>query len=128
MDLPRPGERRTHRIQAELAVDVLTDRVIDPGDDSRNLKDLERDLGGHDVAVIALGKEAKPSADSMPAWRSTSSSMPLPSTISPGKSLPRRSKARRLLSITVTWWPSLERARAAMAPTRPHPTITSFMK
>src|SRR6267143_5317924 len=73
-------------------------------------------------------REAKPSADSMPAWRSTSSSIPLPSTISPGKSLPSRSKARRLLSMTVTWWPALERARAAMAPTRPQPTMTSFMK
>src|SRR6267143_209267 len=72
-------------------------------------------------------REAKPSADSIPAWRSTSSSMPLPSTISPWKSLPSRSKARRLLSITVTSCPALERAFAAMAPTRPQPTITSFM-
>src|SRR5438552_8860873 len=72
-------------------------------------------------------REAKPSADSIPAWRSTSSSMPLPSTISPGKSLPSRSKARRLLSITVTSCPAFERAIAAIAPTRPQPTITSFM-
>src|ERR1700736_4576410 len=75
-----------------------------------------------------LVSEAKPSADSMPAWRSTSSSIPLPSTISPAKSLPSRSNAFRLLSMTVTWWPALERARAAMAPTRPQPTMTSFMK
>src|SRR5258708_990326 len=75
-----------------------------------------------------LVSEAKPSADSIPAWRSTSSSIPLPSTISPVKSLPSRSKARRLLSMTVTWWPALERARAAMAPTRPQPTMTSFIE
>src|SRR5438270_13176963 len=72
-------------------------------------------------------REAKPSADSIPAWRSTSSSMPFPSTISPGNSLPSRSNARRLLSITVTSCPALERAIAAIAPTRPQPTITSFM-
>src|SRR6266851_8957027 len=71
--------------------------------------------------------EAKPSADSIPAWRSTSSSIPLPSTISPGKSVPSRSKARRLLSITVTLCPALVSAIAAIAPTRPHPTITNFM-
>src|ERR1700738_1191522 len=73
-------------------------------------------------------RDAKPSADSMPASRSTSSSIPLPGPTSPAKSLPSRSKARRLLSITVTWWPALERARAAIAPTRPQPTMTSFMK
>src|SRR2546425_760874 len=75
-----------------------------------------------------LVREAKPSADSIPAWRRTSSSIPLPSTISPAKASPSRSNARRLLSMTVTWCPALERAMAAMAPTRPHPTMTSFMK
>src|ERR1700730_16247169 len=80
------------------------------------------------LRLSPLVSEAKPSADSIPAWRSTSSSIPLPSTISPAKSLPSRSKACRLLSITVTWCPALERARAAMAPTRPQPTMTSFMK
>src|ERR1700680_19960 len=80
------------------------------------------------LRLSPLVSEANPSADSIPAWRSTSSSIPLPSTISPAKSLPSRSNARRLLSITVTWWPALERARAAMAPTRPQPTMTSFMK
>src|SRR2546426_2397373 len=74
-----------------------------------------------------LVREAKPSADSIPAWRRTSSSIPLPRTISPAKLSPSRSNARRLLSMTVTWCPALERAMAAMAPTRPHPTMTSFM-
>src|SRR6266576_3494833 len=54
-----------------------------------------------------LVREAKPSADSIPAWRRTSSSIPLPSTISPAKSSPSRSNARRLLSMTVTRWPDL---------------------
>src|SRR5438309_2441341 len=79
------------------------------------------------LRLSPLVSEAKPSAVSMPAWRSTSSSIPLPSTISPLKSGPSRSKARRLISITVTWWPAFARATAAMAPTRPQPTMTSFM-
>src|SRR5207302_5113427 len=56
MDLPRPGERRADRIQAELAVDVLADRVVDPGDDPGNLENLLGDLGRHDVAVVAVGE------------------------------------------------------------------------
>src|SRR2546428_4441232 len=56
MDLPRSGERRADRIQAELAVDVLADGVVDPGDDAWDLEDLPSDLGGHDVAIVAIGQ------------------------------------------------------------------------
>src|SRR5947209_2429060 len=80
------------------------------------------------LRLSPLVREAKPSAVSMPARRSTSSSMPFPSIISPLKSLPSRSKACRLLSITVTWCPARERALATIAPTRPQPTITIFIK
>src|ERR1700693_316166 len=56
MNLPRPRERRADGIEAELAINRLAHRIIDPGDDPRDLEDLERDLGRHDVAGIPIGR------------------------------------------------------------------------
>src|SRR5215467_397276 len=46
--------------EPELAVDVAADRVVDAADHLRHLEYVLRDLGGHDVAVVALshGDEA----------------------------------------------------------------------
>src|SRR2546423_14944426 len=51
---------RAEHLQAELAIDLGPDRVVDPGDHLVHLEDVLRDLSGHDVAVVALrhGDEA----------------------------------------------------------------------
>src|SRR5205807_6230910 len=63
----------------------------------------------------------------MPARRNVCSSRPLPGTILPRKSSPSRVKAAMLRSTTATWCPSLSRRRARNEPTRPQPTMTTFM-
>ena len=44
------------RGDAELGVGRRPDRVVDLGDDPGHLERLDRQLGGHDVAVVALGE------------------------------------------------------------------------
>src|ERR1700730_8782299 len=46
---------RTENIEAELAVSLLADRIVDPADDARNFEDLLGDLSGHDVPIVAFG-------------------------------------------------------------------------
>ena len=49
---PRPAEGG----DAELRVGLGPDRVVDLGDDLVDAERLGRQLGGHDVAVVALGQ------------------------------------------------------------------------
>src|SRR5437588_8808981 len=57
--LRRAGNRRTVRLQAELAINLVADRICDATDDPRHLEDVLGDLSGHDVAVVALRERAK---------------------------------------------------------------------
>src|SRR6202022_4154847 len=59
MDLAGPRQRRADGIEAQLAIDGFPHRIIDAGDDPRDLKDLERDLGRHDVAIVAIGQRGE---------------------------------------------------------------------
>src|SRR5438128_2572874 len=54
--LPLPGERGTNGVEAELSVDVLANRVVDPGDHPGDFEDLAGDLGRHDVSIVAVGQ------------------------------------------------------------------------
>src|SRR5215471_9611925 len=65
----------------------------------------------------------KASARSMPARRSKSWSMPLPSIVVPLKSGPRRLNAEDFTSRTVTSWSALVNCCASRAPTRPQPMM-----
>src|SRR3989454_4617669 len=56
MDRLCPGERRADGVEAELTVDVLAYRVVDPGNHPGNLEDLASDLGRHDVSIVAVGQ------------------------------------------------------------------------
>src|SRR5205823_5676821 len=56
MDRPCPGERGADGVEAELAVDVLANGVVDPGDHPGDLEDLAGDLSRHDVSIVAVGK------------------------------------------------------------------------
>src|SRR5438445_6897506 len=73
-----------------------------------------------------------PSASSMPALRSTSASVPFPTTWFPLKSLVStpRDAAREnwlgSLSMITTSWPALSMSAASCEPTRPQPTMRSF--
>src|SRR6267143_2629230 len=59
VNLPDAGQGRAGRIQAQLAVDVLSDRIVDARDHPRDVEDLAGDLGGHDVPVVAVGERGK---------------------------------------------------------------------
>src|SRR2546426_11004952 len=69
MDRLCPGERRADGVEAELTVDVLAYRVVDPGNHPGNLEDLASDLGRHDVSIVAVGQggEAIGGLDGRPA-------------------------------------------------------------
>src|SRR6266404_1419692 len=54
MDLPGSRERRADSVEAELAVDRLAHRIVDPGDHPRDLEDLFCDLGRHDGAIVPI--------------------------------------------------------------------------
>src|SRR2546425_5354580 len=60
MDLPCPGKRRAERIQAELTVDILPNRVVDTGYPPPQFEDLGGDRGGHDVPIGAVGQGSDP--------------------------------------------------------------------
>ena len=49
---PRPAQRR----DPELGVGLGPQRVVDLGDDPVDAERLGRELGGHDVAVVAFGQ------------------------------------------------------------------------
>src|SRR5260370_41045527 len=54
-DVPRALEGRTDRLDFKLLVSVGPVWVVDAAHDARDLEDVLRDLGGHDVAVVAFG-------------------------------------------------------------------------
>src|SRR6184192_1313335 len=56
MDRLGTGERRADSVEAELTVDILAHRVVDPGDHPGALENLAGDLGRHDVSIVAVGQ------------------------------------------------------------------------
>src|SRR5438477_12846897 len=56
MDRFCPGKRRADGVEAELTVDILAHRVVDPGDYPGDLENLAGDLGRHDVSIVAVGQ------------------------------------------------------------------------
>src|SRR5438105_8198129 len=60
MDRPWPGKGRTDSVEAELPIDVLANRIVDPGDHPGDLEDLAGDLGRHDVSIVAVGQGGEP--------------------------------------------------------------------
>src|SRR5437870_3478166 len=67
------------------------------------------------------------SASSIPAARSTSTSIPWPSTKPPGQSSPKRASASSFSSTAVTSYPSERSCFAIVEPTRPQPITITFM-
>src|SRR5262245_49362478 len=67
------------------------------------------------------------SASSIPARRSTSVSMPCPTTKPPRQSVPSRASASSFSSTAVTSQPSLASCTATADPTRPQPITTAFI-
>src|SRR5207302_4311850 len=59
VDLLGTGKPRADRVEAELRIDILAHRVVNPGDHPRDLEDLPGDLSGHDIAVVAVGQRGK---------------------------------------------------------------------
>src|SRR2546430_16381573 len=56
MDRLGTGKRRADSVEAELTVDILAYRVVDPGDHPGDLEDLAGDLGRHDASIVAVGQ------------------------------------------------------------------------
>ena len=48
------GCRWTYGGQAQPPVRVFSHRIVDPANDLWNIKNQLRDLGGHDVSVVAI--------------------------------------------------------------------------
>src|SRR5713226_4981358 len=59
VNLPDPGQGGAEGVQAQLAVNVLPDRIVDTRDHPRDVENLAGDLGGHDVPVVAVGERGK---------------------------------------------------------------------
>src|SRR2546422_2093005 len=67
------------------------------------------------------------SASSMPADRSTFTSIPCPTTKPPGQWSPRRARASSFSSIATTSQPTFVSFFATAEPTRPQPTTIAFI-
>lgn len=76
------------------------------------------------LELSPLETAAKASASRIPASSSTARSNPMPVTVLPSKSLPRRRNDVASMSMTATSWPLVASVRARVAPTRPQPMMT----
>ncbi len=98
-------DRATDRLEAEGAVRLAAERVVDLGDHARRAERVLGQLGGQSVAVVALGQRHDDVGLLGAGARMMSSSVPLPRTVSPPKPGGSRLKARGLMSMTVTFSP-----------------------
>src|SRR5579864_1703899 len=77
------------------------------------------------LVLSPLVVAANPPARSIPAFRKISSSIPMPRIVLPLKPSLRRRNASGSRSMIVTECPSDSSIEASIAPTRPHPRITT---
>ena len=103
-------------------------RVEHAADDTRAAEPVLRDLGDHDVGVVAVGGDhrsvgvADPRLDQHVDVEAVADARTCPASPRPAAA-----RASGSSSTTVTSWPSSAICAAILEPTRPQPTISSFM-
>ena len=123
----RPGDGR-HGGDAEALEDLRSPRVVDAGDDARDLVGLPGDAGAEDVGVVAACDSGERAGVAWPRpLRGGPGRTRSPTIRWPGQSAGSRRNERASLSMMATEWPALVSSTASPEPTLPQPMTMTCM-